>query len=106
MDDELLLVPLKEPPKPLMVAIDVMGWLLPVVAAVLSVWGGIEALWEANDYAAILSIVGGVAGALGVLFTNWASRIRDHRLALAHGIGNLALEIADEASRRAPASPF
>ena len=52
-----------------------------------------------NDLAAVLGIIGGITSAAGVWFTGWASRIRDGRLAVAHAVGSLALDLADLVDR-------
>ncbi len=78
-------------------AIDVLSWTLPVVAAGSSIAGGIAALNRIDERAAWLGIAGGVASAAGVIFTGWASRIRDERLEVAHALGALGVETAGQA---------
>jgi hypothetical protein len=97
-----LLYPPKEPPAPVMTAIDALSWALPALAALLSVLGGLAALNKADASAAILSIAAGVIGAAGVIFTNWASRVRDGRLRVTHGVADLAFDTAADVDRRNP----
>lgn len=97
-----LLNPPKEPPAKAVVAIDVLSWVLPAAAAVLSVWGGLEALRGINDFAAVLAIAGGIASAFGVIFTVWSSRIRDGRLATVNAMGTFGMDIAEQVQARAP----
>jgi hypothetical protein len=74
--------------------IDKISWLLPIGAAILSVSGGIAALKRADQLSAWLGIFGGLAGALGVIFTGYASRIRDRRLEDALNLGALGVDMA------------
>ena len=104
IDYEPLLNPRPEPPPWAMRAIDFLTWTLPIMAAGLSVWAGVAALRKIDDWAAVLGIAGGVASALGVLFTGWASRIRDNRLAEAKAIGQLNMDTADHLMARQPSS--
>src|ERR1700733_14312372 len=97
-----LLYPKKAPSTRTMWRIDTPSWLLPVLAAIFSVAAGGEALRQDDSAAAFLGIAGGVASAFGVLFTGWASRIRDERLEVAHSLGNLSLNIASDAMSRTP----
>jgi hypothetical protein len=85
-------------------AIDFGSWAFPALAAVCSVASGVTALdhWDAS--AALLGIAGGVFGALGVAFTNWASRIRDARLEEARSLGSLGIDIAQDAQNRLPSN--
>lgn len=85
-------------------AVDCLSWMLPVLAAVCSVGGGVEALRNDNTWAAVLGIAGGIVGALGVIFTNWASYIRDRRLAEAWNLGALGVDMATDALDRTPGS--
>jgi hypothetical protein len=94
--------PPKEPPPLAMKAIDRLSFALPILAAGLAVWGGVEALRKVDDWAALLGIAGGIAGAGGVLFTGWASRIRDGRLAVAQSLGASAMGVADWTLSQAP----
>lgn len=61
--------------------------------------GGIR---KSDHYAAIFGIAAGVASAVGILITGWASRIRDGRLAVAHSLDALGVDMADEAQRALP----
>ena len=96
-------------PKPEMAAwairtVDVLSLALPGIAALLSVFGGVAALSDANAWAAGLAIAGGIVGAFGVWFTNWASRIRDNRLAQARSLGAVSMSMASDALTRSPPS--
>jgi hypothetical protein len=99
-----LLFPKREPSRLMMWLIDTASWLLPVLAAILSVGAGVEALAHDDRNAAILGIAGGLASAFGVLATGWASRVRDHRLERASGVGDLSLNIASDAMSRMPSN--
>jgi hypothetical protein len=99
-----LLNPKKEPSPRIMWLIDTASWVLPVLAAILAVGAGVEALTHDDSVAAILGIAGGVISAAGVLATGWASKIRDERMAVAHALGNLSLNIASDAMSRTPAA--
>jgi hypothetical protein len=100
VENDPLLFPKKEPSRRIMWLIDTASWLLPVLAAILSVGAGAEALAHADRNGAFLGIAGGLASAFGVLATGWASRVRDHRLEHASGVGNLSLNIASDAMSR------
>jgi|SRR5215469_17711951 len=100
MADDPLLYPPKEPPAFAVKIIDILSWALPAIAAALSIWGGIEALNHADNYAAGLGIVAGIVSALGVIFTNWASRIRDNRLKVAHALGERGFQWGAQAIAR------
>ena len=102
--DDPLLYPPKEPPKFARKVIDILSWGLPAIAAALSILGGIEALNGADNYAAELGIAAGVLSAIGIMFTNWASRIRDNRLRVAHALGERGFEWGAEAIARGPDS--
>jgi hypothetical protein len=100
--DDPLLYPPKELPACAVRAIDFSSWAFPAVAATLSICGGIAALERADNYAASLGIAAGVLSALGVVFTNWASRIRDSRLRVAHALGQHGFSMAADALTRGP----
>ena len=100
--DDPVLYPPKEWSASAVRTIDVSSWAFPAVAAILSFCGGIAALEQANDYAAWFGIAAGVLGALGVSFTNWASRIRDSRLKVAHAIAMHGFGMAASALERGP----
>jgi len=85
-----------------MAVIDALSWFLPAVAAVSSVGAGIAALSHADACAALLGIGGGAIGFVGVVFANWASRIRDGRLAIAHAVASLGLDVAAHTQSRLP----
>ena len=101
-DAEPLLFPKKEPAPRLMAAIDALSWWLPGVAGVLSIFAGLSALDGWNAVAALLGIGGGAAGAFGVFFANWASRVRDERLRVAYAVASLGVEMADGVQRSLP----
>jgi hypothetical protein len=84
--------------------IDFSSWAFPAVAAVCSVSSGVTALYHLDAWAAGLGIAGGVVGALGVWFTNWASRIRDARLEEARSLGSLSLDTALDTQNRLPSN--
>jgi hypothetical protein len=86
--------PKKEPSRIVMLIIDTMSWLLPTLAAISSIAGGIAALRHLDRYAATLGIVAGIVSALGVICTGWASRIRDRRMEIFHALGTLSLDVA------------
>lgn len=98
--DDLLLNPPKELPARAVMVIDILSWALPAIAAILSIWGGIEALNRADDYAAGLGIAAGVLSAFGVVSTNWASRIRDNRLKVTHALADYGFTMASEAASK------
>lgn len=104
VENDPVLFPKKEPSHRVMWLIDTASWLLPVLAAILSVGAGMEALAHDDRDAALLGIAGGLASAVGVLATGWASRVRDHRLEYASGVGNLSLNIASDAMSRTPSN--
>jgi hypothetical protein len=83
-------------------AVDLLSWGLPAIAAICSIGSGVAAWRGADTWAAGLGIAGGVVGALGVVFTNWASRIRDGRLAAARNLGALGVDMANDALERFP----
>ena len=93
-----------DPPKPLhpvvQKGIDAASLALPTVAAVLAISGGICAFHGWNAAAAILGTVGGAVSALGVIFTGWASRLRDQQLRTAYAVGSLGVDMADRALSR------
>lgn len=60
--------------------IDGLSWILPLLAAGLSVGAGVAAWLGDAHVAAGCGVMGGFFSAVGVLFTGWASRIRDGRL--------------------------
>jgi hypothetical protein len=97
-----LLNPDKEPPAWVIGTIDVFSWALPILSAVLAIVGGCAALRNADQWAAGLSIAGGIIGALGVLATNWSSRIRDHRIAWTKSLAGLGVDMAEMAQRSRP----
>jgi hypothetical protein len=98
-----LLNPQKEPPSQLMTVIDFCSWVFPALSAVLAIGGGYAALYKADQWAAAISIVGGIIGAFGVLATNWASRVRDNRIEWANSMAALSVDMADSTQRRLPA---
>lgn len=102
VDYNPLLNPPKEPSPAAVRAIDALSWGLPAAAAVLSIVGGIAAPDNAASWAALLGIAGGVAGALGVVFTNYASRIRDGRLAVTHSLAALGVDNTELLQRQLP----
>lgn len=77
--------------------VDGLSWALPVFAALASVGSGFEALRGWEICAAMLGIAGGILGALGVVFTNWSSRIRDRRLAEVRSLAALGVDMAGDA---------
>jgi len=83
-------------------AIDLLSWGLPAIAALCSIGSGATAISGQNTWAAALGIAGGVAGASGIFFTNWASRIRDDLLAEARSLGSLGMSMANAALERMP----
>jgi hypothetical protein len=102
MDCDSLLNPQKELSPKVESAIDFMSWALPIVAAVCSIGSGAAALYGRDAWAAALGIAGGIIGALGVLFTNGASRIRDRRLAEARSLASLGVDMAQHAQNQLP----
>lgn len=100
--DDPLISPPKEWPAYAVRIIDVSSWVFPGVAAFLSFCGGIAALDRADDYAAWFGIAAGALGALGVSFTNWASRIRDSRLKVTHALATHSFTAASIALERGP----
>lgn len=97
-----LINPPREPPPNMVRAIDALSWALPILSAILSISCGVLAFRKVDDWAAILGISAGIASACGVLFTGWASRIRDRRLAVAHSLGALGVDMADRAQSLHP----
>ncbi len=102
VDYELPINPTCEPSPGIVKIIDDLSWVLPILAAILSIWGGVEALQKADRCAAYLGIAAGVLAAFGVLCTGWASRIRDGRLAEARSLGALGVSMAETAERIPP----
>jgi len=102
VDYNPLLNPHKEPGAWVMGAIDVCSWVLPSLSAVLAIVGGCAALDKADQWAAGLGIAGGVIGALGVLATNWSSRIRDHRIEWAKSLAGLGVDMVEGLQRNLP----
>lgn len=45
---------------------------------------------------------GGVLGALGVLATNYASRVRDHRIEVAKSLASLGIDMVEGVQRTLP----
>jgi hypothetical protein len=101
-DYDALINPKPEAPLWVQRVVDGLSWAFPAIAAPCSVGGGIMALRNENAWAAALGIAGGVISALGVGFTNWASRIRDNRLAQVRSLGALGMDIANTALNRMP----
>lgn len=99
-----LLNPKKEPSPRLAWLIDTAACVLPVLAAILSIGAGWEALRHDDSVVACLGIAGGVVSAAGVLATGQASKIRDERMAAALSLGSLSLDIASDAMSRTPAT--
>jgi hypothetical protein len=99
---EALLNPKRQPPLWAQHAIDGLSWGLPAFAALFSTVGGITALCNESVWAAGLGIAGGIVAAAGVIFTNWASRIRDDRLVEARSLGALGMDMASSALDRLP----
>jgi hypothetical protein len=97
-----LLDPRPDPPQWAVVTSDALSWALPVIAAGASIVAGIEALNGADRIAAMLAIGAGVASALGVVVTNWSSRIRDRRLERAMALAGIAMDTVEFANRRQP----
>jgi hypothetical protein len=94
-----LLNPKKEPAAWVMGTIDVCSWALPSLSAVLAIIGGCSALENADRWAAFFGIAGGVTGALGVLATNWSSRVRDHRIEWVKSLAGLGVDMGQSAQR-------
>jgi len=82
--------------------VDCLSWMLPATAAACSVFAGITVLLNEDKWAAWLTIGAGFLAAVGVLFANVASRIRDQRLEHERNVGALTMEIANDAASRAP----
>jgi hypothetical protein len=82
--------------------VDRLAWWLPACSAVMSICGGVSAIYGKNETAAALGIIAGIASAGGVMFTGWASRIRDHHLAETRAIGTLGMDIAQRAQSLLP----
>jgi hypothetical protein len=101
-DRNPLLNPPKEPSAKVVIIIDRLSWTLPVCAALFSVGGGVAAFQGIDKPAAILGVLGGLASAAGVVFTGWASRIRDGRLEVAHALGGLGVDIAQQTQSMFP----
>lgn len=104
VDYEPLLNPKPQLPAWAQRVVDRLSWGFPAIAAICSIGSGGAALWKADAWAAGLGIAGGVVGALGVWFTNWASRIRDNRLDEARNLGALGVDMAQDAHNRMPDS--
>ena len=97
-----LLDPRPDPPGWAITTFDALSWALPVVAAGMSIGAGVEALNHADQIAALIAIGAGVVSALGVVVTNWSSRIRDRRLERAMALAGIAMDTAEFANRRHP----
>jgi hypothetical protein len=102
VDFKPLLNPQKVPAGYVIKAADGFSWGLPAVSAILAILAGCAALNGADRAAAVLSIAGGVLGALGVLATNYASRIRDHRIEIAKGLAGLSIDMVESVQRTLP----
>jgi len=102
VDYDPLINPPREPSPNAVKTIDALSWALPVLSALLSISCGVLAFRKVDDWAAILGIGAGIMSACGVLFTGWASGIRDKRLAVAHGLGALGVNMADRAQSQNP----
>ena len=99
-----MLISQKELPRWATKVIDILSWVLPAIAAGLSIRSGVESLGQMDHRAAMLAIAAAFFSAIGVLFTNWASRIRDRRLSRALALAALGTDMADHALSRSP--PF
>ena len=97
-----LLNPRTEPTPRLMSAIDFSSWALPVISAFLAVAGGCASYNKADPWPALLSIFGGIIGAVAVLMTNWSSRIRDNRIEQAKSLAALSVDTAESIQRHLP----
>lgn len=97
-----LLNTISVPPAWTIATSDVLSWALPVLAAGMSIGAGVEALNHADQISASLAIGVGIVSALGVIVTNWSSRIRDRRLEMAMALAGIAMDTADLANRRHP----
>jgi uncharacterized membrane protein HdeD (DUF308 family) len=53
---------------------------MPAASAILSIVAGILALARRDDPAAVLAIIAGVTGAVGVIATGRAGKVRDDQL--------------------------
>ncbi len=102
VDYDALINPPKQMPPRLVGIVDRLSWFLPAVAALLSAWGGLEALQKADGLAAWLGIGAGVVGALGVVFTNLSSRVRDDQLKMALSSSALGIDMAGQALSHHP----
>lgn len=102
VDFESMLNPHKEPSPNLMMALDGSSWAFPILAALLATAGGCAAWIKADQAAAALSIAGGISGAIGVLATNAASRVRDYRIEWAKAVAQLGADEADRIGRSLP----
>ena len=102
VDSQPLLNPQKEPPPTLMRALDASSWVFPILAALLAIAGGCAAWIKTDQLAAALSIAGGISGAIGVLATNAASRVRDHRIEWTKAVAQLGADEADRIGRSLP----
>jgi hypothetical protein len=75
---------------------DALSWGLPIGAAILSVLGGLVAIFAANSIVVpILGIAAGGVGAITVPFAIYMSRIRDWKLRFASSVAWMAVETAD-----------
>jgi hypothetical protein len=92
-----LIYPKSEPSIWLFKIIDISSWILPTIAAALSIGSGVAAIEGASEVCAILGILGGVASALGILATGWCSRVRDIRLEKALATAQLGVNMAASA---------
>lgn len=99
-----LLNPDMEPPSRLITAVDFTSWAFPALSALLAIAGGFAALDKLDQWAAGLSVAGGIIGAVGVLATNWASRVRDHRIEQAKSLAALGVDMHETLQRHLPSS--
>ena len=106
VDFDPLLYPPKEPSALMMALIDGGSWWLLVAAAAVSIAAGVAALVHADALAALLGIGGGVVSGAGIFATNWASRVRDGRLAQAQSTASLGVEMADPRDEPAAGLPL
>ena len=102
VDYNQLLNPSKELAAWVIGTIDFLSWAFPILSAALAIGGGWAALRHADQWAAYLSIAGGITGTFGVLATNKSSRIRDHRIAEAKSLAGLGVGMAEIAQRVRP----
>lgn len=90
-----LLNPDDEPSSCRMTAIDFSSWAFPILSAILATAGGCVALNKIDRWAAGLSIASGIFGAVGVLATNKASRVRDHRIERAKSLAQVSADTTE-----------